>query len=175
MLLLIWDFWGVREGALSVTVHLSSFNSEAKSWEDVVIIPFPNISQRFTENIFLSITYTHSCFWFFLGVCLFICPNSIRGADYTDTLSSIVDTSFRKQVKERSPTFQGCVVFFAKPSALCFPVPLLQALSFLSSRGLYTGELCRGGWELAFSESWVEIGKQDIHINSTPWIYPAGH
>ena len=144
VLLLIWDFWGVREGVLSVTIHFSSFYSEAKSWEDV-IIPSPNICQRFTENIFPSITYTQSCFWFFLFVCLFILPDSIRGADYTDTLSFIVDTSFRKQVKERSPTLQGCVVFFAKPIALCFPVPPLQALSFLSNRGLYMGGRCRGG------------------------------
>lgn len=72
-----------------MTVHLGSFNSEAKSWEDVVIIPFPNISQRFTENIFLFITYTHSCFWF--SLCVFIRLNSIRGADYTDALSFIVD------------------------------------------------------------------------------------
>ena len=85
MLLLIWDFLGVREGVVSVTVHFSSFYSEAKSWEDVVIIPSPNISQRFMENIFFSITYTHSCFGFFLCVCLFILPNPIRGADYTDT------------------------------------------------------------------------------------------
>lgn len=140
-------------------------SSDAKSWEDGVIIPFSNISQRFTENIFLFITYTHCAVFGFFSVCVFLFVQIPSGVLTTQTLSFIVDTSFRKQVKERSPLSKDVWFSWQSPVLSLFPVPLLQASHSVQQRFVHRRALQR--WMRIGLQwiKWVEIGKQDIYIN----------